>query len=375
MQRTDLLVIGGGIAAVAAALEARARGLGVTVVKRAPGATALSHGGWAGPLPERIAHALVQQHLVHVDPSGPLPHPDGELRTYDFAAASHAAARVETGACVVGIEGLPAFRPTALARMWGDAAGAELASDVIRLPDTPATGWAPLALARAVELDPAPLEAALRDVAERTRCTRIILPAVLGVDSTAQIRERLETGTGVPAGEALAVTPSIPGWRLQRALDRALAEARVNVIDGRVADATIERDRCSSVAVVRADADRPEQYQAERYLLATGRYVGGGIVADRVFAEPVFGAAVWVDHLGERFEEVDPVVLTDPVRLEEQPLLRAGVRVDSAHRLKRDGADALANVWAAGCVRAGVPSGLGTAAEDGVRAVTLMLEA
>src|SRR5690606_4569940 len=100
-------------------------------------------------------------------------------------------------------------------------------------------------------------------------------------------------------------------------------------------------------------------HAADRFLLATGRYVGGGIVADPVFAEPVFGAAVRIEHLGERFEEVDPVVLSDPVRTEPQPLLRAGVHVDGAHRLMHDGANgALANVLAAGAVRTGVAWGL-----------------
>ena len=52
-----------------------------------------------------------------------------------------------------------------------------------------------------------------------------------------------------------------------------------------------------------------------------------------------------------------------------------GVRVDGSHRLRRPGGDALANVWAAGSVRAGVADGLGEAAEDGVVAVTRMLSA
>ncbi|HEU5209270.1 MAG TPA: FAD-binding protein [Longimicrobiales bacterium] len=375
MQPTDLLVIGGGAAAAAAALEARAHDMSVIVVRRAPGASALSRGGWTGPLPGPIAHALVRQHLVHVDLDGPLPHPDGELRHYDFAPASHAAARVETGACVVGIEGLPVFRPRALARLWGDAAGAELTHETTRLAGTPPAGWAPLALARAIQADAAPLAVALRDIVARTRCTRLVVPAVLGIERTGEIRERLEAETGVPVGEALGVAPSVPGWRLHRALEGALIEAGVQVVDGSVADVEQRAGRCTGVDVVRHGSDQAERFAAERFLLASGRYVGGGIVADPVFAEPVFGAAVWIDHLGERFEEVDSVALTDPVRTEEQPLMRAGVRVDGSHRLRRPGGDALANVWAAGSVRAGVADGLGAAAEDGVVAVTRMLSA
>jgi glycerol-3-phosphate dehydrogenase subunit B len=373
MERSDLLIIGGGAAAVAAALEARAHGLTVTLVRRSPGASALCTGGWTGPLPERVAHALLEQHLVHLDLDAPLPHPDGALRPFDFAPASHAAARAETGACVVGIEGLPQFRPLALARLWGETARAELLSDSVRLPGTPPAGWAPLALARSLDADPQPLAVAVRDIAARTRCARVILPAVLGIERTGAIREQLEAAAGVPVGEALGMAPSVPGWRLHRAFDRALAAAGVHVIDGLVADAQRAGARCTAVDVVRHGADEAERCAADRFLLATGRFVGGGIVADPVFAETVFGAAVWVDHLGERFEEADSLALTDPVRAEPQPLLRAGVRIDAAHRLAHNGAALFENVRVAGSVRAGAAEGLGIAAADGVLAVTHML--
>jgi len=373
MERSDLLVIGGGITATAAALEARANGMAVTLVRRGPGATSLGNGGWTGPLPHRIADALAQQHLVHVDLDAPLPHPDGTMRTYDFAPASHAGAHVKTGTVVVGIEGLPGFRPAALARMWGDTTGAGLVSESLSLPGTPAAGWAPLALARSVESDPDPLVVALRDIVARTRCARVIMPAVIGISRTGEIRERLEAATGVPVGEALGVAPSIPGWRLRLALERALHDADVAVRDGRVVDTELEHDRCIAVAVVAPDAGQAMRFTADRFLLATGRYVGGGIVADPTFAEPVFGAAVWVDHIGERFEDADSLALTDPVRGESQPLLRAGVRVDGTHRLARNGVQPLLNVWAAGTVRAEFATGLGNAAADGVLAVTHML--
>jgi len=372
MQRTDLLVIGGGIAAAAAALEARASGMTVTLVRRGPGATALGHGGWTGPLPPRIADALAQQRLVHVDLDAPLPHPDGDMRAYDFAPASHAGARVETGAAVVGIAGLPGFRPAALARMWGDAVGASLVNESLSLPGTPAAGWAPLALARSIDADPDPLTVALRDMATRTRCASVIMPAVIGMSRTGEIRAQLEAATGVPVGEALGVAPSVPGWRLHVALEHALRGAGVAVRDGRVVDVELEHDRCTAVAVVAPDSDQAVRLAADRFLLATGKYVGGGIVADPVFAEPVFGAAVWVDHLGERFEDADSLVLTDPVRREPQPLLLAGVRVNGTHRLARNGVQPLVNVWAAGTVRADLARGLGVAAADGVLAVTHM---
>lgn len=371
----DLVIIGGGAAAWSAALAARAAGLATVLVRRAPGASALGCGGWRGPLPDIVADALVAQHLTHDALHHPLPHPDGELRTFDYAPASHVVALVETGACVVGIEGMPAFRANALARLWGAAAEAEIIADAVTLPGTPAAGWASVALARSIEADPAALADSLHDIVARTGCTRIILPAVLGMEDPSRIRQALESAAGVPVGEALATTPSLPGWRVDRALERAARSAGVRIVEGDVVDALRATDRIDEVSVLPRGGTETMQLAAPRFLLATGRYVGGGIAASRVFAETVFGAAVWIEHLGERFEDVDPLALSDPVRTEPQPILSAGVRVDSRQRLSNVGGSAtFTNVWAAGAVRAALADGIGTAAADGVNAVAAMME-
>ncbi len=369
------MIIGGGAAGAAAALAARAAGLSAALVQRAPGATALGCGGWRGPLPEVVANALAGQRLLHVDQGTPLPHPDGELLLFEYAAASHAAAAVETGACVVGIDGLPTFRPRALSRLWGEAAGAELVADSILVPGTTPTGWATLALAHTIEADPALLIEPLRAVVARTGCTRLILPAVLGATNPTAVRETLEAALGMPVGETLAVAPSLPGWRLHRALEAAVRAAGVRIIEGDVVDVRRSGDRVDTIDVLPTGAHETILLAADRFVLASGRYVGGGIAADPIFAETVFGASVWIEHLGERFDEVDPLVLSDPVRTEPQPLLTAGVRVDGRQRLGNGrGEWAITNVWAAGAVRAGVADGLGHAALDGVRAVEHMLQ-
>ncbi|MGH7444447.1 MAG: FAD-binding protein, partial [Longimicrobiales bacterium] len=313
MERSDdLVIIGGGAAAWSAALAARAAGLATVLVRRAPGASALAGGGWRGPLPDIVADALVAQRIAHDALQHPLPHPDGELRAFDYAPASHLAALVETGSCIVAVDGLPCFRARALARLWGTAASAEVIADTITLPHTPPAGWATIALAHAIEANPAVLAAALRDVVARTGCTRIIMPPVLGVDDPSRVRVVLEAAAGVPVGEALGVPPSLPGWRLDRALERAVRAAGVRVVEGDVVDALRATDRIDALTVLPRGGSETMQLAAPRFLLATGRYVGGGIAANRVFAETVFGAAVWIEHLGERFDDVVPLALSDP---------------------------------------------------------------
>jgi len=369
----DLLVIGGGIAGVAAALEAAAAGASVAVVRGGPGATALVSGGWRGSLSPLVARALAESGLAHVPLGHPLPHPFGDWRRADFAPESHVAARAGAGVCVCGIAGLPGFPAAALARMWQQPRHATLV-----MPGTPAAGWSPVSLAAQLERDPAPLGVELRKLGTGTRA---ILPAVLGLDPRARTRERLAEAAGIEVGEALAVPPSVPGWRLDRALLLALERAGVAVVAGRVVGRTARGRQLESVQVMDGAA-AARSLSADRFVLATGRFVGGGITAadvtERVdvargealreagLVERALGCEIWVEHLGDRFRQVQPVPLTDPVREEPQALLRAGVHVDGAGR-PLDGQDRVQyrNVVARGAVIAETAPGLGHAAAGG----------
>ncbi|NJD10062.1 MAG: FAD-dependent oxidoreductase [Gemmatimonadetes bacterium] len=367
----DVIVIGGGIAGVAAALESAAAGAVTAVVRAGPGATALASGAWHGPLPSLLGEALAAAGLPHLPVDTLLPHPFGDLRPADNAPATHAAARIDEAACVCGIAGLPHFPAAALARMWRAPRHVTLA-----LPETPAAGWSPVALAAALERDPAGLIAALRQLGAGTRA---ILPAVLGLDPLARTAERVAAAAGVDVAEALGVPPSVPGWRLDRTLVRVLERSGVTLLEGRVVDRAVQDDVVLSVRVAVRGEPVLRELAAAAFVLATGRFVGGGIAAadggeevdvargqalrEASLVERALGCDVWIEHLGDRFREVQPVPLTDPVRAEPQALLRAGVHVDAAGR-PRDVQDQVRyrNVTARGAVVAATSHGLGRAA-------------
>src|SRR5690606_292746 len=115
----DLVVIGGGVAGVTAALEGAAGGARVALVRAGPGASALAAGAWQGPLPSLLGAALEAAALPYHAATAPLPHPAGDLRSASFAGASHARAVLDSNTLVAGIAGLPGFPPAALARLWG----------------------------------------------------------------------------------------------------------------------------------------------------------------------------------------------------------------------------------------------------------------
>ncbi|HEX7117740.1 MAG TPA: FAD-binding protein [Longimicrobiales bacterium] len=372
--RFDVLVLGGGIAGSAAALAAAGRGRRVAVVHAAPGVTALAAGGWSGPLPEGLGAALERAGLPYAPAGAPLPHPTGRVDRYDRAAPAQRAAAPLAGALICGIVGLPGFRAAALARVWGAGAGAPAGAVVLEAGRVPPGGWSPASLAALLEREPGRLADALADAVRRSGATRAVFPAVLGIEGADGVRAALASAAGVPVGEALGVPPSVPGWRLERALDAALRAAGVERVRGRVVDRQVDGRRVRAVLVrpPAAQGTDPMRIEADAFVLATGKYLAGGIRAGARFEEPALGCPVRVDHVGATFEIPDPLALTHAERSADQPLLRAGVRTDDAARPIGGGGDVVyENVRIAGSVRAGwdaAAPGLGHAAADGWRA-------
>ncbi|MGQ0561393.1 MAG: FAD-binding protein [Gemmatimonadota bacterium] len=351
----DVAVLGAGIAGSAAALAAAHSGARVAVITGPPGATAMFSGAWRGGCPDALRAALAGTGYVLRAVDAPLPHPCGQRIHCAAAAASHAGARLAE-AHVVGIAGLTGFHAGSLARQWRAHSHA-----TVQLEQTPAAGWAPVSLAAFIERASHSVVTAL--AAAAADFSTIILPAVLGVRHDGALHAELQTALGCTIGEALGTPPSLPGWRLHNALRAALAAAQVQVIEARAGGCSAN-GRAHELELPNGDVVR-----ARSFVLATGKYAAGGIDANGAFREPAFGCPVWVDHLGETFDVADSLMLTDPARTEDQPLLRAGVHVDARQRPVNRGGDVVyQNVFVAGSIRAGwsaATHGSGAAAQDG----------
>ncbi len=389
---TDLVVLGGGVAGTAAALAARAAGARVTVVHAGPGASALAAGGWRGEPPAAFVAALAatghplvrvpgeaQADLSRADGTragggGALPHVAGILDPADFAPPWHAGALPLAECVVCGVRGLPAMRAAFLARAWR---APPLVAVQLELPDTLAAGWSPVALAAAVERAPARLGEAVGRRARELGVTRVLLPTILGLEDPQATWRTAAAAAGVELAEALGGLPSLPGWRLERALRRALAAAGVERIEARAVGALPDGAGSGRVAGVKLADGRA--LPAGAVVLATGKFVAGGIAAAPGLREPALGLPVWLDRLGERFREAAPLLTTELARTGVQPLLAAGIRADARGRPTGErGELVLENVRVAGAVRSGVDTaalGLGAAAADGWRMALSALEA
>jgi glycerol-3-phosphate dehydrogenase subunit B len=171
------------------------------------------------------------------------------------------------------------------------------------------------------------------------------LPAVLGLRNPAAVLKTLETITGARVFEIPMLPPSIPGTRIfHRFREELIAKGATFLMGYQVSRATIRDGRCEGIQII--NPPLVDEYRAESFILATGRFLGGGLWAemDRVI-EPVFDIPLFQpgdrsQWVGERF--FDP---------EAHPIHRAGVVTDADLRpLDAAGRVVLANVRAAGSI-------------------------
>jgi glycerol-3-phosphate dehydrogenase subunit B len=173
------------------------------------------------------------------------------------------------------------------------------------------------------------------------------MPAVLGRRRLKEVAADLERQIGVPVFEIPGLPPSVPGLRLKEALEGELQRGGVDLLLGRRAvEITTRGRRCVSV-VVKGGTFR-ETLEARGVVLATGRFLGGGLVAGRKgIREPVLDLPV---HQPGTRSEWHRRQFLDP---RGHPVNRAGLVVDDLMRpLGLHGSCAYENLFAAGSVLA-----------------------
>lgn len=403
-RRVSVLVVGGGLAGAVAALAARAAGADVVLVRRAPGATALS-GGAVGVAPDldalptdplagrrsplesarrlaarrpehpyaRLGVAALEEALAFAaaELSELLEPPDGRPRFLVHVSGAVAECalcqrtqaagdlrRVRGAVAVVGLAGHLGWdarlMASGVARRLA-AGGPEALAVEAAWPGGPgAAALRPADLARELEAPGAAeaLGAAVREALPR-RVAVAVLPPVLGLDPGARVAERVAAAAGLPVAEAVSDPPSVPGLRLDAAVLRRLAAAGVEVLHG---EARPGARPGRPVAVVLHGGGEAE-VTAPALVLATGRFTGGGVARRGALVEPLLGLPVQASEAGAtgvRLAGRPAATLTARERRAAQPLLAAGVRVDPSCRpLGEDGLPLHYRLYAAGALVGG----------------------
>ncbi len=352
---TRVLVIGGGIAGYCAAMAARRDGAEVTVVARAPGATALYAGGMEivddldtlmrsephhpftrlGLDSVRLATELdTVVHALQIALEKDGMKFEGSWRTRGLYADIHGLARPANlvPASVAGgeLRGLSGRRVAVIGvREVGDYDAASTAQALKEIHGIEA-------FPEEVSIADLPQAASLTDLYGR----RAPLPA----RARPGVYAYPPGFTNLPAEgfELLAAPPSPHGWRLQQAIVLGTLRGEVTTFD--VSDGRVTAAR---------SGDRT--FRADAFILATGRHIGGGIRGGRVSSEPLLGLGLFrdgepVNRMGMRLQHLQYL---DPA--EE---LRSGLATDKRlHPLDEGGRPAYSNLYAAGAVLGGYEYG------------------
>ena len=346
---TKVLVIGGGITGYTAALAARREGADVTVVARAPGATALYAG--AMEIVDDLDAILRDPH-----------HPLTRLGLDAVGLATELDVAISTLQLALGKEGLK-FEGTWRSRgVYADIHGLGRPANVV--PDTVARGElgalsgkrvAVIGIPQVGDYDAASTAQALKErhgvVAFAEEISIGDLPIAASLTDLYGRRAPSPRARGAaiayPPGftnlpedgfELLASPPSPHGWRLQQAIG-------LGAISGEITAFETSRDR------ITAARSGTRAFHADAFVLATGRHIGGGLRAGRTTVEPLLGLGVFRDGAPASTLSVR---LQHLKYLDPGEEMRLGVTTDRRlHPLAVDGSVPYTNLFAAGAVLGG----------------------
>jgi glycerol-3-phosphate dehydrogenase subunit B len=348
---TKVLVIGGGIAGYCAAMAARRDGAEVTVVARAPGATALYSGGMEvvddldAVLAQEPHHPITRLGLDAVRLATELDGAIGTLRLLLEKEGLKFEGSWRARGLYADIHGLA--RPANL--VPASVVGGELRAlsgrrvavvGVKEVGDYDAKSTAQ-ALKELHGIDAFPEEVSIPDLPQSASLTDLYGRRAPQPSRTRSVANAYPPGfTNLPQGsfELLASAPSPHGWRLQQALALGTVKAQVTSLDA-------ARGRITSVRA----GDRT--FRADAFVFAPGRHIGGGLEGGRLTSEPLLKLGVFhegksVARMGTRLQHLQYL---DPA--EE---LRSGASTDKRlHPLDESSQVAYENLYAAGAVLGG----------------------
>ncbi len=140
---------------------------------------------------------------------------------------------------------------------------------------------------------------------ENISADKIAFPAVLGLESAVQIAETIAIRLGRPVFEIPTIPPSMPGRRLFNALKNNYRKKGGTIYWGWPVTG-VEKAGKIIEAVSTASKGRPNSLNAKAFILATGSFVGGGLVAGKeTITEKIFNLPVHVPGPREEWFDND----------------------------------------------------------------------
>lgn len=189
--------------------------------------------------------------------------------------------RHNTPMLVVGFQGLMDFFPNVVADNLTKQ-GVPATHALLDLPSLQARNFTtPTILAQMMEDGRFRAELAAQLLPQIGQAERIGFPAVLGMENALAVKADLEKRLKRPVFEIPSLTPSVPGIRLHRIMSQAIMRRGGRVAAGMEAIGA-QSDNGRVTAVYTSTAARPRPHRSQKYVLATGGILGGGITTNSV---------------------------------------------------------------------------------------------
>ena len=215
----------------------------------------------------------------------------------------------------------------------------------------------------------------LKPHVERLGATHVAMPPVLGIRNALTNKESLQEKIGAEVFELLGFPPSVPGLRLQLALDAVYRKKGGKMLVGHEA-VSYERNATRLTSVTARTPRREVKIEAKAVILSSGKYIGGGLTGDENGIQETVFELMTVTDTYTSAENIVPSRYTNRIAIspEGQPVNSCGLTLDPHFRpVDEDGVEWASNLFSAGSVLAGYDysvekSGLGVAAMSGFSA-------
>ena len=207
------------------------------------------------------------------------------------------------------------------------------------------------------EIYPEVMARALEVAATRTRLAELLLaaageakviglPALLGMHTPDLVRNELERLTGLTIFEIPTMPPSVPGIRLREMFEQVFPQKGITLIpQQKITSLNLSSD---GALLNLSDNYGPIVIQAKAVILATGRFLSGGLeaqitgITEPLLDLPVHQPASRTDWYRETYTD-----------REGHPIHKAGIEIDASYRpLGKNGTPYHERLFAAGIILA-----------------------
>lgn len=180
--------------------------------------------------------------------------------------------------------------------------------------------------------------------------THLLFPPILGLKKSRQIIEALQKITHLKCAETLASPMSVPGFRLQAALEQFLLNHEIELIHGEVKKFEHLARQVKYLDVLTRNGLK--KVACSSVILASGKFIGGGIKKTAEFEESIFNLPLFIRS--DRVQENKFARLSGQSPQATQDVFSMGLRVNAQCQVLDEMGEILYdNLYAAGNVLGG----------------------